>query len=166
MGFRGAGSTINLDLGVLEVVATNLRGISTYLSDLLTLNGEGISANLQVADGVNQRKESYKETISEQLESIALVQAVKDIDSAFEQIVDLETMLSTIVSYDSYEFSRRFDNWGSSVFYSWYKGNGSSWNYNSVVNSLTRLSIGSGELRSVARNNSDVGPSKYGGIFQ
>ncbi|WP_244228375.1 SA1320 family protein [Streptococcus suis] len=161
----GAGSTINLDLGVLEVVATNLRGISTYLSDLLTLNGEGISANLQVADGVNQRKESYKETISEQLESIALVQAVKDIDSAFEQIVDLETMLSTIVSYDSYEFSRRFDNWGSSVFYSWYKGNGSSWNYNSVVNSLTRLSIGSGELRSVARNNSDVGPSKYGGIF-
>ncbi|CYV88895.1 SA1320 family protein [Streptococcus suis] len=161
----GAGSTINLDLGVLEVVATNLRGISTYLSDLLTLNGEGISANQQVVDGVNQRKESYKETISEQLESIALVQAVKDIDSAFEQIVDLETMLSTIVSYDSYEFSRRFDNWGSSIFYSWYKENGSSWNYNSVVNSLTRLSIGVGELRSVARNNSDVGPSKYGGIF-
>lgn len=161
----GAGSTINLDLGVLEVVATNLRGISTYLSDLLTLNGEGISANQEVVDGVNQRKESYKETISEQLESIALVQAVKDIDSAFEQIVDLETMLSTIVSYDSYEFSRRFDNWGSSIFYSWYKENGSSWNYNSVVNSLTRLSIGSGELRSVARNNSDVGPSKYGGIF-
>ncbi|MFC3928411.1 SA1320 family protein [Streptococcus caprae] len=161
----GLGSELSLDTGALRAISTNLSVISSFLSDLYVLNSQALVANQLVMDGVGQRKESYKTLISDYLESISLIQAVKDIDSAYGEIVDLMPTLSTVMDYSTYDFSQRFDNLGGSLFYSWYKANGSSWNYGSVVGAIDTLQLYSGLLNTVGSNNSDAQPSLLAGMF-
>lgn len=161
----GGGTRIQLDSGVLKAIATNLRSISSQLYDLLSLGYQAIESNRQVIERVYQRQDDYKRTISDYLESISLIQAVRDIDEAYNQIVDLEAPLSTISNYDTYSFARRFDSWGSSALYYWYKGDGSPWNYASVTGSLQNLTFRAQILKQIAQNNSTVGGRNNGRLI-
>lgn len=149
------GTRIKLDLDALRATATNLFVIRNQLTELAFLTSQAVSANKEVMDGINPRREGYQDLVIRELENIGLVQSVKDIDSAFSAIVDIKSYLDDVQSYNTYDFTRKFDNLGTSVFYNWYDDSGATWNYHDVVKAIHRVSSESRFLYTIAEDNEE-----------
>lgn len=105
-----AGSqTIFLDTGAMRVLTANLATCALQVEELLALTKEATTTNEQVLASLSSRKVELKEAIIRQMETICLVEAVQELDQAYQQLEDIESTLYTIAKYEPSDFSRKFD---------------------------------------------------------
>lgn len=141
----GNNQTIKLDTDAMVVLKNNLITVKTQLEELSSQTERAITTNNDVIKNISNRKRNLKDAIKAELENVSLVQAIKNIDTAFLSLQDILPSVKTIMNYDTGEFKRKFDGWGVSGTYTWYdsaSGN-SFWDYGSVSKELDELVIAS-----------------------
>lgn len=165
----GDGQTIQLDTEAMAVLQSNLSVVKGQLEELLTQTAQAISENNEVRAHLAARRQKLKDAIMNELEQVGLVQAIKDIDTVFMALEELAPALRTLSVYNTHEFKRKFDAWGSSGRYAWY-GDGQAsthWDYGSVSIPLDRMVDASITLlaRINSGNRHHVGASRWSPTF-
>ncbi|WP_230082187.1 SA1320 family protein [Streptococcus uberis] len=152
---------IKLDKKAMTVLSNNLRNVKSQIESLIDLTSQAKRSNDDVLSRLSSRRQSLKDAIMRELEAVSLIEAVRQIDDAFNELGNLENDISTVANYDSYSFTRKFDWLGDSGNYEWYQ-DGSKWDYGPISRLLSDSSWEASCLKNLISDNQLTCSPGYG----
>lgn len=158
---RGGAEKISLDTDSMRVLVTNLGVCLNQANELLALTDQTIASNDNVVNSLSNRRTNLKEAIVSHLESISLIDAVKKIDTAYSEYGGLTSSANTLSTYETSDFSRKFDSWGRSSGLDFYDSKKNDWHHGPTTSKLKKMVKDAAALKTDIILNTDSGLLGY-----
>ena len=156
---------VKIDTTSMTILITNLKVCLKQAQNLASVTQQTLQANENVMNNLSSRINNLKEVVFQHLQSISLIEAIQKIDKAYSHYNSITGTFDTLSNYDSYEFSRKFDWRGSSIFYDYLDSAGNVFNHGAITSKLNGMNSNALNIEADINMHKIASEGKYGNIW-
>ena len=156
---------VKIDTTSMTILITNLKVCLKQAQNLASVTQQTLQANENVLNNLSSRTNNLKEVVFQHLQSISLIEAIQKIDKAYSHYNSITGTFDTLSNYDSYEFSRKFDWRGSSIFYDYLDSAGNVFNHGAITSKLNGMNSNALNIEADINMHKIASEGKYGNIW-